>query len=579
MALEMMTTRFRIYPKKILIFLIFLVCVESLFCAEDTWIVSARKFDFARGQNTDGVMESFVELYPKLILDKIGNSIMRFVPSEELVARNNYESRKERLSLYLQLSSAYKKRDSIVLENLSEKELQKKLAEESIKIHDIENKIEENINSLKAEEEKILKPSEEQRKSGIKSESDKFSSFFKNMFLEEDSQDKVERVSVNRDKKTGEPVLFIPSDSVNKLAYNHPLFEKEIMSANIKLLLDGIITRYGDYMMVNVDAYMYPDCRLIGSVSEVGSINEIDWITDSLALQLNPIISNSQPVVLNINLGEEKDVLIYVDEKIQDSTRKQIVIDSGVHTLLFTKKDYRSVGTSFFFEGNRSYNIEVKMEPMEEKSVYLETKAPQDGVNGIKKVFSTIVNVGFEMNTPFEGELYANGSLTKKYMDNKSSIKINGDVILGQFVSENGLTAPFYVPEAMLTEDNYLSVNLNPIDRDKFIDVRRQAMYRGYSALVLSLIPFFITTGVYENNIISGDYNAQLGWGIASGVCTGISILCGGYFVYELIRYFIAADSVIPAKAKVTKKFDLVPIPDNEENENSENIEKQEVKE
>ena len=81
-------------------------------------------------------------------------------------------------------------------------------------------------------------------------------------------------------------------------------------------------------------------------------------------------------------------------------------------------------------------------------------------------------------------------------------------------------------------------------------------MYTSYSIFIVSLIPSFYTYGTYHSmasayNAGSDiDFQAAKNWQIASNVSTGVSIGCAGYFVYELIRYLSAANSVLPATAK-----------------------------
>ena len=76
--------------------------------------------------------------------------------------------------------------------------------------------------------------------------------------------------------------------------------------------------------------------------------------------------------------------------------------------------------------------------------------------------------------------------------------------------------------------------------------------------LIVSLIPTFYTYGNLMNEVklyYSGNvrYNEANTWQVASNVCQCVSIACGAFMVYELVRYLIAADSVLPQKAKAVK--------------------------
>ena len=81
-------------------------------------------------------------------------------------------------------------------------------------------------------------------------------------------------------------------------------------------------------------------------------------------------------------------------------------------------------------------------------------------------------------------------------------------------------------------------------------------MYGSYSLLIVSLIPTFISAGELNNavklyNDGIWDYNKAKPYENTANICSAISIGCGVLFVFELIRYFYAANSVLPQKAKI----------------------------
>ena len=101
-------------------------------------------------------------------------------------------------------------------------------------------------------------------------------------------------------------------------------------------------------------------------------------------------------------------------------------------------------------------------------------------------------------------------------------------------------------------------------------------MYFSYSILVTSLIPTIATNGKYDSykkmlnnaSLVSGlksnnsydkvAQDAQI-WNISSKVFSGISIACGIWFIYELYRYFDAANSVLPVNSKITFDYKEAP--------------------
>lgn len=162
------------------------------------------------------------------------------------------------------------------------------------------------------------------------------------------------------------------------------------------------------------------------------------------------------------------------------------------------------------------------------------------------------------MIKPLEGEIFANAQLAKEVDSKKARIKINGNAIMGQFVDKDGHTDFFYLPEDLYYDQSFVSIKPKPRDRDEYIDVRRRWFYASYSMLIVSLIPTFYTYGNLMNEVklyYSGNvrYNEANTWQVASNVCQCVSIACGAFMVYELVRYLIAADSVCRKRLRPLK--------------------------
>ena len=158
----------------------------------------------------------------------------------------------------------------------------------------------------------------------------------------------------------------------------------------------------------------------------------------------------------------------------------------------------------------------------------------------------------------FAGDLFADGELaaTLKAEERFASIKINDGNILGRFISEDGSGADYFIKDSLVEDGAKLVLNAKPFDRSKYIEKRRKWMYSSYSALIVSLIPTFYCYGNYfssasaYNKRYDFSYDEALKWQTAYNVTSGISIACGVFFTYELTRYLIAANTVLPAEAK-----------------------------
>ena len=536
MVLGTMTTK---YKNLRAAFLIFLCSLSSpLFSESGKWTIAAQKFKYARGQTEGAVQSGMAEMLPSAILENLNRSIQRNVLPDEQLSRTLYKLRTERQSLYLQLSSEYKKRDALVLSNYSDSELKSALKTEEKKIQEIQDKIDANLKELQTQtdeaEQKLklleLEKSKTKNPEAI-SELGKFGQLFKNIFIKDKSLYTQETVAFYRNDIS---TMFKPSEKAAADGALSGTFEKEVYSAGINSLITGIISGYGDYISVTAEIFLYPGAKSAGVITEIGSTQELELIASSIAMQMLPVITNAMPVELEIVIGPEPaiaDSEIYIDDVLYSGVTQKLMLDSGVHNIQFISKNYRTAGTSYYFEGNKKYLINVNFEELKPGNLQI----------GLKKNQA--------------GEIYADGEKSLEIAEGKSQISINGKAILGEFIAENGETSFFYIPKKIATDGNYLIINPKPMDRMSYIDTRRKWMYGAYSLFMLSLIPAFYTNGEFKNHLQL--YNkgqieiaeAQK-YQTAMNITRIISISCGVFWGAELVRYLIAANSVLPQNAK-----------------------------
>lgn len=543
------------------IFLIFF----NFFCFCDDWIVAAQSFEI--NDNKDYVKNSLCDFFPSAILENLGSSLNRNVVPDEKYARAEYNYQNEILSLFLQISSEYKKRDALILQNYSERELKKNLKSENEKINELEQKLEEKLeerDKAKFEAEKNMQLVQEgnYERVDFSSEGKKWLYLFKNFFVDDKTLVEQETISFYKNDVTS---LFKPSETALKNGIESYDFQKEINSAKINTLITGKIALYGDFLSVTVNAYLFPSAKKIVSVMEVGRMEDTETIAASLARKLVPYLTNAFPVEIELFVSPQTDYKFYLDDVLQHQIENKFMIDSGTHTIQILADGFSPATTTFRFEGNRRYKIEVNLKEMQNAFVYLMQKNPSDL------------------------EVFASGEKVQTVNNQYSKIKINGNSVLGMFSTPDDFSSFFYIPkEVVLSED---VVKMNPkIKKDKdYIDKRRKIMYASYSALIISLIPNFVCQGEFQNyngvyEILKTEeaYNSAIKWGTASNICTGISIGCGVFFAYELVRYLISANSILPKKAKKTGiDLDFINFEDLEksssgnisENEEIENLE------
>lgn len=536
----MMTRKFKGsgLPCKIILSIFLFFSAASSFVAAADWIVAAQKFELTRGQS-DSVSNALSTMIPSRILDNFGTNNFRTIHKTEQNDREIYELKKSQNSLFLQLSSEIKKRDSLVIGNYTKKELEEKIKEEDKKIKEIQTKILENLERRKvlenndesaAEIMPDTKSSQTAEDSSMISERDKFTNFVKDFFAAEKEAAVIEKISFYKNDAAS---LFSPSSNIFDKSYLGLDYEKEMLSASIRALVTGKITIYGEYIAVSVEVYGYPNAKLLAATTEIGTISDIDFICSSIANQLVPPLTNAMPVTVAFSISPANSKL-YIDDILQTELPQKLVLDSGVHSILVEADGYKNAGTSYFFSGNNYYNVEINL--------------VHDMAGTVQIDFPKVPG----------GSLYANGISYQKEENQFSPIKVNGENVLGQFITEDGMNAFFYIDIDDAVSDKKIAAKLKLLNRSDYIEKRRRWMYTSYSALIVSLIPYFYTKGLsesYAGAIASGaslDSTAltKAGiWNTASAISAGLVIGTGCWFIYDLVRYLLSADSVLPYEA------------------------------
>ena len=547
MAREMMTKKYNKLRAVVLVFTFLWASFSPLFGEDEKWVIAAQKFIYARGQTKNAVTSNIEETIPINILEKISRSLERNIMPNERFERENYKLRTERQSLYLQLSSEYKKRDSLVLNNYSDMRMKSELKVAEKKIKQIQEKLEKNIAEQKEKYEKAeaqmhLAAGEVDDDDNVElNEAELVKNLIKNIF--EQSEDLITEENIALYKDSVES-LFKTTVKVKETDYTEPLFEKEVVSSGINGLITGQITSYGDFISVAVDLYNYPGAKKIGSVMEVGEIKELDLITSEISRQILPMIVNTLPVkfVFSIEPEEAKEKLsIYVDDVLQKMENDTVSLDSGSHRIQFVSEGYKSAGVTYFFEGNKKYNIEVKFER------------------------PVIGHIQLQLKNELPGNIYVNAEPALKFDDRNSQISINGNTILGEFITEDNETAFFYIPKKQTFDGSAVTLNPKPRDRTEYVNTRRKWMYGAYTVFMISLIPTFYTFGNFQINkdLYSKhqiDFETAKRWQTASNISSTISICCGVFWGIELIRYLVAANSVLPQNVKPGIVSEQVPV-------------------
>jgi hypothetical protein len=521
--------------------------------ASTDWTIGAEKFTFARKRMETAATSAAAELLPKLILEQLAENLERIPSAREQLDQKQYDMQKKRLDLFLQLSKEVQVRDSLVLGDYTKKELAAAIKLEDEKIDGIKKQIQDNL----TEESEAERNSagdiehEKEREAGIdegkivddgshfggeRDDAARLKEMIKE-FVPGSRQNVVNRqVKLYKNDFTQ---LFDAGKDISAQGYESRDFEDAVIVAGVNALLTGRLTIYSEYISATVSIIVYPGVKIVGTVTDVSNISDMRSLAVSIARQLTPKITNSMPVELAFDIKPAQAagaIVLTVDDVVYKRLPDHLIVESGVHTILLSSPGFRQVSTSYAFRGSRKFNIAVEMEPDNQGKILIRLKKPLIG---------TMYGNGAKV-----------GAVDEAYPAAK--MKINNQPVLGQFIAENGESAFFYVPLDLIQNDATLMVNVRPFDRSKYIDVRRRWMYGSYSALIISLMATFYSYGTFYADSIAYnrgyvDYDTAVGWQKASRICTGISIGCGVVFVYELIRYFVAADKVLPSRAYDSK--------------------------
>lgn len=500
---------FKTYRK--IITLLALIFITAFAHAQDSkkWIIAAQKFSFT-GKEKQSVAEGISKMIPERILENISKSSFRTLYVSEAYERELYKLKNERTSLFLQLSAEIQKRDSLVLHNYSKEELNAKIAKEEEAILEIKKKIDENLSKQKEYEEKILAAGKNE--------------IYKNTH----DENQIEKIEIFQNNYSA---LYEVPSTIKFTSYDNRLLEKDIVQNNINALITGNIKAYGEYIAVSVELYNYPGGNCIARATEYGSLDEADIIASSIVRQIAPSVTNSLPIEIKFNSNvPQDDLLIYIDDVLQKNVFEKLKLDSGVHHFEFVCKEYTTVLLDYYFEGNQTYVIEINMR----KKEYLDLSLfPKTDLNG------TFYVDGKE----FEGQ-----------------IEINGKPVLGQFYAGKKSSDFFILDNQKLEEGNTYLVDVDLTDKNDYIEKRRRWMYTSYSVLICSLIPTFYLNGQAQSYAFAGQagylqtqqqIDEANRWILASDISTGISVACGVWFVYELVRYLYAANSILPKEAEL----------------------------
>lgn len=487
--------------------LVFLL--HALPCMADegaTWTLAAEQFALQGGGGHSDAELAAAALLPQLLLELVADGAVRVPLEEELLQRRLYDLQSERIALFLELSAAVKKRDSLVLQDVSERKLRKLLAESGQTIADIQRRIAENL----AECDSAVERSGSQEETPA-----------------------ARRIALYKNNSTA---LFVPGAALQEQPRSSRDYERAVLLAKIDGLLCGKVAVHGDYIGVTVDLLLFPSALTAGTVTEVGRLSELPQIARNISRALAPILAHALPVRLHFSIQPEEAAAaasLVIDGVLFSPAPQQVTLEAGAHTISVAAPGFVSESVSYSFSGRDDFLVSARLR--------------QDRPGELTLFF----------RKPIFGEVFAGGEKQADLTGGSQSayIRINGTTVLGHVSQDDGLGAYFYIPEEKAAAGAALSVSAEATDLAAYIDKRRRRLYTAYTALTLSLPLTFYCNGKFESyNRAYANGAASLeevdSWRNRTIAAYALSGICGAVCVYQLVRYLLAADKTIPARAK-----------------------------
>lgn len=525
----------------------------------DHCTVAAEAFETdIAGSNTFAIEgASLGTLLPKLILERLSLEMERDVTDEERMQDKLWPLRQERLELFMQLDNAIKERDSAVLLNLSKAARKRRLRLAQKTIDEASDALKKNLEKTDKTIEEETKTAESARKAAKILENARLAND-ESKVRGKDIKDIRPPLKINLYKNSSaalwDPKIKEAFDTDDK--HTSVKYAAAAVSSGIDILIAGKVRAMEGYLSVTATVYVYPLAKEASTAFGAGTINDagepgnLPSFAERLAKLLMPIITNMRPAKLLLKVEPEDavskinifagmiaiDGSTYTGESAKTLLEEGTTINAGMHTLSFSVDGYHPVSAAYLFEGGKGYNVLTIMQEKQDAQISLRFRGLEKSQDAFAAPRSVAAN-----------------AMTGEWLDDnqmQSTIKINGLPLLGVVLTQNAAPAQFYVPLSLIENNASLEVKTNIFDRAAYIDKRRRWFYLSYSALITSLIGAFYTAGRY--NAMNGYENPDTlkKWRNAKNISASVSAACGGWAIYELVRYLRAASKVLPDEAK-----------------------------
>lgn len=496
--------------KRTLLFVILIILNFSFLFSED-WTLAATKFEINESILTTEAEKSGLEVIseqlPSLILDYLPQNITRTVFPEEMFQRDRYKILRERQSLYSSLSSQIKSRDALVF-NHTDLELKRKIENSE---RTIENTVKK-INESKNEELLLIKNFESNKK----------------------------------EKNKITDVVLYQNDSTKLFNVDDSKSIDKINSASVHGLITGKIFPYGNYVKVESTLTLYPEEKVLATVTEVGLVSEVEYIASSINNQFLSFIINDELVNTDIliyppDAGE--NATVYIQDYVLHGKTVSTKFIPGEHSIRIESPGYETVYFSHNYVPKQDKIISINMKKINQVNSYffIEDKKKNSQFDLSSQIF-------------LNSELIGNNPISVMISDKTylGEVVSNSDKdIFSFFVLKNGFTSESIMREGQSEDEVALQINLPEAKHNlsKRIDKSRKRMYWSYGGLILTLPIYYFSKGTYElcveNSSIVNPSSINT-WKKASDISLYTVIGAGVNFAVQFVLYLIDANKVVP---------------------------------
>ena len=500
------------------VFLFFLINAV-LFCTEENWIMAAVPFNTGTSIDSQEALEHAAETLPRLLLDYLEGSGNRVMEDDEIKNRVLFSLMTERQELFNQLSSELRNRDSIMFNSSTSIEKRKQKKESAARIEDLQKKIRTNL--AKATDPLGIDETVKKKDLPVGQKVAYISPLRPG--------DKLSLVTWRNDSS-----LFFDKKNEDETDFD---YEQRVVNAGISALISGSVSERAGFLRATVSLSIYPGSEIAATVSDVGSLSDLPALAELLGQALYPAVINSKPVRLRFEINPPeaaKVAKIYVDgiSMISDDQDLQ----SGVHDITIDAAGFKSKEFSYDFYGEEEFLVRVTMREDQKMKVFLDS------------------------TTTSSGQFYLNAIP----VENAAEASLSYGTALGEFESVEGYNDFFLLennnPQTMQGPFQLQKINVRASTSDISAEIEksRKTIYNSYAALMLSMPLLFFSNGMQiaaKNAYLYGmsDIKRSQQWMKVRNFSNALSITLGLNFAFQLGRYLLKANSILPQEIVVSE--------------------------